>query len=1216
MAVRRPILRGRRSSVWSPACSERTPDVSQESSSRAGRAALPGVVASTQPKPEPTPTSDTPLKHLLACVAVWSALVAAPGLARAAPELEELVVEPASLDLGPGEEVELTVTGVYDDDSTADLTEAVVFESSKPQVVTVVDGRAIAGRSGDTKIRVRHAATNVRVDVEVTVREIVALTIDPTTETIEVGDSVQLTAFAELDDGRTGFDVTDIVEWEADPGDVASVEGGLVTGLEAGVAEIQVTDPDSGTDSEPDAAVITVVNAPDPNAELLEITAAPVDILTFPGGTAQLTVTGRYDDDTFRDVTSQVTYSSNRPQFATVDTAGLVTAHAPGTARISIQHPSGRSVGDRPEVTVGGLTQIHLSPVSAEVAIGATTPMLALGTFDNGVGADITAQVEWSSTVASVASVSNLEGTRGLVTGVAAGVARISAMHVDTGIASPISEGDVTVVAPAPTPGPSPTPGSSEIRDLVFDPPVLRLQPGESDSFTVTAIHRDGSTTDVTDRVLLRVVDRRVATAAAGGEITAGGGGQTQVRARDPISGKRSRAPGRIEVRQLLRLTVSPPSVSLSLGQQMQLTALADYDDGSTGVDITANVDWSVEHGSIAGVNDGSHKGRVTGIADGRTIVHVEEPVSGIRSDRATGRIAVGTPPALDPDEVVGLVLDPERLVVPLREERSVSITALLVGGGTVPLATSDVAFRPASRRIAIVGGNGAVFGRRAGATFIEVEHRASGVTGRLPVLVRAVSRLTVDPSSNVVEVGQAIELGAEATWNDGSGPSDVITDVRWRSRDPGLAQVDRDVPGRVIGRSEGIAIIEVSDPASGVRSNARSGVVHVVTGLVSISVEPRAVALTVGEDQQFQALGHYSDGSVADLSDEVEWAVAGSSVASIDSSGHLTAIAAGQTFVSATDPETGIASQGFDRAVVAVGRTLVGLQVSPSPDLEDDPRTMTLAAGQTERLYGLALLETGGATDRSTSVAWTSTNPTTVHVSQEGLASCLAVGSAVISIRDPATSLTSTASLGDTTVECSAARVERLEVRPAESNLDFPAGRNLRAFRIYTDGHEVEVTTQVQWSVSDPSALSVVATGAEAGRVTSIADGIVTVTANDAGFLKSATGMVTVRKVRVDLRIFELDPLPDKNGVFHLSLQGILKLRARVEYLSGATRGVNNLVQWTSSNTSVLQMGAAAGLQSNWGRALAPGTTTITARWPADEHSPELTDSVQVVVE
>ena len=59
---------------------------------------------------------------------------------------------------------------------------------------------------------------------------------------------------------------------------------------------------------------------------------------------------------------------------------------------------------------------------------------------------------------------------------------------------------------------------------------------------------------------------------------------------------------------------------------------------------------------------------------------------------------------------------------------------------------------------------------------------------------------------------------------------------------------------------------------------------------------------------------------------------------------------------------------------------------------------------------------------------------------------------------------------------------------------------------------------------------------------------------------------------------------------------------------------GVNVLVDWESNDESVLLM-SPPGVNVNWGNALAPGTITVTARWPADEFSPEITDTVTVEV-
>ncbi|MDG2304175.1 MAG: Ig-like domain-containing protein [Candidatus Binatia bacterium] len=1167
------------------------------------------------------------MKQLLAVLLLlMSCVFAGPVISLAdEPELDDLLVEPAVIELGPGEEADLKVTGLYDDGSTADLTGAVSFDSEDEDVVIVVGSTVIAVGDGDTEIRVEHLPTGVRTDdpPQVTVWEILELTIAPTAVTIEVGEDVRLSALAELEDGRMGFDVTGVVEWESSEEAVAVVSNGLVDGLSAGEADIQVRDPASGTESEDDAAVVTVEPAPDPNAELLEVIASPEAAAALIGDVVALTVLGEFDDDTIRDITSEVTYQSNRPAIASVDSAGRVYALSPGTASIRVDHvPSGRSTSDRPEIWVGEMEQLHLSPASAQLMIAQELPLAALATFDNGLGADVSEEVLWSSDQASVAVVSGVAGTRGRVTGMFPGTANISAVHGVTGIASPVSEGEITVLAPTPTPGPSATPTPEftpfveQIRDLVFDPAIVRLLPGDSAPLLVTAVHHDGSMTDVTDRVVLRVRNRGVATIDSG-VVTAWAEGRTTVHAHDPLSGRSGRMKGRIEVTRMLRLRISPARTSLLVGEQGPFTALADFDDGQTNVDVTARVVWDVASGAgIGEVDDGINKGLATGLSDGLAVLRVVDPVSGMSSDATTGRLAIGSAPVEDPAELVGLRFDPSHLVVAKRADQVFSVEGVLVDGSTVPIPIGDLQLRSAQRRVAHARASGLVRGRRPGIATIEVVHPATGVTAWLPVTVRSHQRIVVDPASNVVEVGQVIDLGATATYNDGTGPFDETATLRWRSLDPDLAELDGDVPGRVIARAEGIAIIEASDRGSRTRSDAKSGVVHVVTGLVSVSVEPRAVALSVAGTQVFQALGHYSDGSVVDLTSEVDWSVGSTAVASIARGALVRANADGDTRVIATHRDTGIASVGLERAVVVVGRTLVGFQVSPEPGLRESPRRSLLDAGQTARLYGLGLLDGGGVVDRTDDLLWFSTNPTAVAVTQSGLVTCRSIGSSSIFVIDPAPLLTSTDTLGDTTVRCHAASVARIEVRPKKANVDYPDGRNLRSFRIYTDGHEVDVTAKSQWTSGDPAALSVESTGPNGGRVTGLDDGIVTVTAYDVAFGFSAEGVITARKVRVDLRIFESVPEADKDGVFRGQVGEPLKLKARVEYASGATQGVNQIPTWTSSNPAVLAMGADAGLQPNWGQMVGVGTATITATWPADEFSAELTDIVEIEVE
>lgn len=79
------------------------------------------------------------------------------------------------------------------------------------------------------------------------------------------------------------------------------------------------------------------------------------------------------------------------------------------------------------------------------------------------------------------------------------------------------------------------------------------------------------------------------------------------------------------------------------------------------------------------------------------------------------------------------------------------------------------------------------------------------------------------------------------------------------------------------------------------------------------------------------------------------------------------------------------------------------------------------------------------------------------------------------------------------------------------------------------------------------------------------------------------------------------------------------MSLKAKVWYASGATQGVNLLVNWTSSDESVVEMGtgrtSSSEFKVNQGRFLSSGEVEITATWPADEFSDELTDTIEVEV-
>lgn len=1159
-----------------------------------------------------------------AFLAALSLVIAAHGTAAAQPRIRDIRIEPAILELGPGESRNLTALAVYDDDTTQDVTTQVVFESRDEDVIEISGRSARAVGSGETTIRAYHAPSgeDASEPAEATVFELASLTIQPAISNVQVGATVQLRALGTLENGRGGLDVTSIVEWESSKRGVASVDGGLVRGLSVGEAEISVEDPSSGVKSPKNAGIVHVQpsGGGDPGAEINRIWAEPEELALLTGDLSDLHVMAELEDGGTVDVTAEVSYESTRPQVASVNGTGRVKAEAPGTTRIRIEHPSGVEVDREPEVWVGELEQIHLSPATRNLAVGGTLALKALGSFDNGRSLDLTEQVAWSSDDGDVATVSNAQGTRGRLTGIASGTAVVTARHRDFGVESRGSDGEFTVGSG----GPSQPPGEDEeIRDLVFEPPVLRLRPGESKSFKVLAILENGGTRDVSDRVVLTVRDGKVAKVEDGTEIIALAGGHTEVLANDPESRVRARVRGRVEVTRLIALRIEPAQASLAPGATVQLRARADFDDGSTGVDVTDHVSWESGKPNVATVNDTSSRGLVAAQTRGIAEIHAEDLNSGIKSDRSTGRVVVGDAVVAPSTDIVQLAFEPSLLVLARGQTATVAIFGVRADGTRIALAPSDVRLRSQERRVVTVDRDGGILGRRGGVGEVSAEHEESGVTGLLSVTVREVSAVEIQPASVTLRVGATADLTAFARFNDGSDAAPLTGDVSWRSDATNIASVEEiGGKGRITAIEPGIAFIQARHGPSRIRSDAASGQVQVVDELIRIAVEPTNIVLERGETQQFRAIGQFAEGGIIDLSKDVVWDVSNRTVARISATGKVTALANGQVSVIAIDVLTARSStQDGGDAHVTVGASLTGLKISADEDISTAPTLVRLMPGEATRLYGLGVIQgQTNAVNISARLDWESSNPLIVTVEPGGLVTCAAEGTAIVSATDPDTNITSTGTLGDATVDC-ASEVGVLQVEPNEGAVDFPKTRQMRAYRVFADGAKVEVTRSVQWTSSNPNVLSIVQSGGDAGVATAIDDGVVTVTAVDPNFGISSNdpgginGTITVRKTRTELEIFPIFPLPDPDGIHRGNVGEIVRLRARVTYASGATQGVNLRVEWTSSKPEVVLMGTAAGLEINQGLMVAPGQTTIQARWPADETSPELTDTIEVQV-
>lgn len=143
----------------------------------------------------------------------------------------------------------------------------------------------------------------------------------------------------------------------------------------------------------------------------------------------QFTATGNYSDGTQQYLTQQVAWTSENTGVATVSSAmGLVAAVAPGTVNIdaALNGITGKS---SLTVIARNLTAIAITPVNWAMKAGKSQQFSATAEYGDGTMQDVTASAAWSSSTATVATVSS----SGLVTAVGAGTTTITANYTGKG---------------------------------------------------------------------------------------------------------------------------------------------------------------------------------------------------------------------------------------------------------------------------------------------------------------------------------------------------------------------------------------------------------------------------------------------------------------------------------------------------------------------------------------------------------------------------------------------------------------------------------------------------------------------------------------------------------------------------------------------------------------------------------------------------------------
>ena len=601
---------------------------------------------------------------------------------------------------------------------------------------------------------------------------------------------------------------------------------------------------------------------------------------------------------------------------------------------------------------------------------------------------------------------------------------------------------------------------AAPVATVTVSPASVNLLAGQTSPLTATLTDANGAV--LTGRTVTWSSDNgSVATVSGTGLVTAAGAGTATITATS--EGKSGTASVTVSNIPVASVTVSPTTASLSVGQTAQLTAAPKDANGNvlTGRPVT----WSSNNGSVATV---SATGLVTAAGAGSaTITAMSEGKSGtaaISVTAPTGQFAIG-------DSVQATVATWVRNISQPPADPSTGPPPSVIGtqpaGGRGVVDSGPVLNTTP-------GGDGAiryhVLFASAPSGWVVQDYLAK-IVPTVPV-----ASVTVTPATASLTVGQTVQLSA--TPKDANGNPLTGRTIVWSSSDNTIATVNGSGLVTGVGAGGPVTITATSEGQSG------TATVNVTLAPVaSVTVSPSSANVAITGTVQLTATPKDANGNPL-TGRAISWSSSDNTIATVNSSGLVTGVAAGTVTITATsEGKSGTAS------ITVAGAPVATVTVTPA--------SASVQAGQTVQLTA-TLKDANGNILTGRVVSWSSNNTSVANVNSSGLVTGNGAGSATITAASEGKS-------GTSAITVTPVPVASVTVTPATASV--PAGGTVQLTATPKDANGNPLTGRtITWQSSNSAVASVNGSGLVTGVATG---GPVTITATSEG--QSGTSAVTV---------------------------------------------------------------------------------------------------------
>ena len=749
------------------------------------------------------------------------------------------------------------------------------------------------------------------------------VSLSKTSMTLVEGDSETISATVSPSNATN-----QTVSWSSSPSDVASVDGGKVTALKPGKATVTVTTADGGKTATCSVTVeakkipVTGVTLDKTEAELVE------------GESITLTATIAPEDATDK----TVSWVSSDEEIAKVDSAGKVTAIAPGTADITVTTTDGEKKAVFALTVVAKVVPVEsiaIDKETLELVEGDSATLTATVSPDN--ASDKT--YAWTSSNPDVATVAE-DGT---VTAIAPGNTTITATSNDGGKTASC---EVSVAK----------------RIIHVESVTLSgetsVTAGDTVTFTYTITPSDATVQDVkwssSDESVIKVDADGIAVVLKNGVATIT---VTTVDGEKTASAKVLASPLLVS-----SLSLDVTSLTLAAGEEGKLVATVAPENATnkelSWKSLTTSVATVDAEGNVKAVKPGTAKIRVSTTDGSKLNAECEVTVT-------KAKVAV-----------TGVSLDNTLLLISVGESRKLSATVKPSGA-----TNKEVSWTSNNESVATVDSNGNVKGLKEGSATITVTTKDGSktatckVTVSKPVSTIAVTGVSLNKTSLSLTVGESQSLSATVSPSNASDKS-----VSWKSSDTSVATVDGS--GNVKAVKAGTAKVTVTTKDGSKTATCNVTVKSSSVAVTSISLNKKDLYLSEGESEKLIVTFNPSDAT----NKEVTWESDTPSKATVDNNGNVKAVKAGTATITVTTKD----GSRIARCLVHVSAAVInvtGVSVSPT--------SVTLAEGERKELT--ATVKPSNATKKS--VTWTSSNTTVATVSTSGLVTAKSAGTATITV-------------------------------------------------------------------------------------------------------------------------------------------------------------------------------------------------------------------------